>query len=230
VTAASDQASALARGALRADAPKLAVFDTRSGTIWYSGGRVAVVDVCLALPSGSVAACRRHHRRRPEPASLTLATDEYAPAARGGELTIRPPHRCSCSAPGPSAALLDIARARWACCIVDHRERCLRQAYRSVDRRLSQRPTPALRELAAERFDAALVMTHVADADLGRCALAGEDIAYIGLRVPAGGAATCAALLGHDALNGLPRSCALGGEDRRSRSPSAELQKLVICA
>jgi xanthine dehydrogenase accessory factor len=236
----------LARDALRADAPRLAVFDTRSDDdlIFGSGsgcrGRMHV----LALPSRS---SRRHVdaivdaglERHP----LTLATDELAPGLlASGELTIRPPPQVLMLGAGPEARpLLDIARTLgWYCCVVDHREALLAPGRVGVvDRRLQQRPAAALRELAAEHFDAALVMTHVADADLEALrSLASADIAYVGLLGPAGRRDELLARLSapeRDALNGrlhAPIGLPLGGEgpEAIALSIAAELQKLGIGA
>ena len=236
----------VARDALRAGAPRLAVFDTRSDDdlIFGSGsgcrGRMHV----LALPSRSSG---RHVdaiidaglERRP----LTLAIDELAPGLlASGELTIRPPPQVLVLGAGPEAPpLLDIARTLgWYCCVVDHREALLAPGRVGVvDRRLQQRPAAALRELAAERFDAALVMTHVADADLEALrSLASTDIAYVGLLGPAGRRDELLARLSapeREALNGrlhAPIGLPLGGEgpEAIALSIAAELQKLGIGA
>jgi xanthine dehydrogenase accessory factor len=236
----------LARDALRADAPKLAVFDTRSDDdlVFGSGSGCRGRMYVLALPSASSrlivdAIIDAGRNRRP----LRLTTDELAPGVlTSGELTIRPPPQVLMIGAGPEARpLLDIARTLgWYCCIVDHREALLAPARIGlVDRRLSQRPAPALRELAAERFDAALVMTHVADADLEALrALAGVDIEYIGLLGPAGRRDELLARLSApecDALNGrlhAPVGLPLGGKgpEAIALSIAAELQKLVIGA
>jgi xanthine/CO dehydrogenase XdhC/CoxF family maturation factor len=236
----------VARDALRAGAPRLAVFDTRSDDdlIFGSGsgcrGRMHV----LALPSRSSG---RHVdaiidaglERRP----LTLAIDELAPGLlASGELTIRPPPQVLVLGAGPEAPpLLDIARTLgWYCCVVDHREALLAPGRVGVvDRRLQQRPAAALRELAGERFDAALVMTHVADADLEALrSLASADIAYVGLLGPAGRRDELLARLSapeREALNGrlhAPIGLPLGGEgpEAIALSIAAELQKLGIGA
>lgn len=233
----------LARDALRAAAPQLAVFDTRSDDdlVFGSGsgcrGRMHV----LALPSGP---SRRHVdaiidaglARR----SLTLATAELAPGLlASGELTIRPPPQVLMLGAGPEARpLLDIARTLgWYCCIVDHREALLAPGRIGlVDRRLPHRPAAALRELAAERFDAALVMTHMADADLEALrALASVDIPYVGLLGPAGRRDELLAQLSaaeREALDGrlhAPVGLPLGGEgpEAIALSIAAALQKLV---
>jgi xanthine dehydrogenase accessory factor len=231
----------LARDALGADAPTLAVFDTRSDDdlVFGSGSGCRGRMYVLALPSASSrlivdaiidagrnrrpahahdrrarARCA-HERRVDDPAATTGAHDRRR--ARGAAAARYRPH------------------ARLYCCIVDHREALLAPARIGlVDRRLSQRPAPALRELAAERFDAALVMTHVADADLEALrALAGVDIEYIGLLGPAGRRDELLARLSapeRDALNGrlhAPVGLPLGGKgpEAIALSIAAELQK-----
>ena len=166
----------LAREALRAGAPRLKVFDTRSDDdlVFGSGsgcrGRMHV----LALPTTS-AASREHARcdhrlraraRRP----ITLALDALAPGLLdGGEVTIRPAPQVLVLGAGPEAPpLVRIGQTLgWYCIVADAREGLLApERIGHVDRVLPRRPAAALRELSGERFDAALVMTHVADADL----------------------------------------------------------------
>jgi xanthine dehydrogenase accessory factor len=237
----------LAREALRADAPKLAVFDTRSDDdlVFGSGsgcrGRMHVLALPATGPSGRHvdAIIDAGRDRRP----LTLATNELAPGLlASGEVTIRPPPQVLLLGAGPEARpLLDIARTLgWYCCVADHRETLLApERIGLVDRPLPLRPAAAMRELVGERFDAALVMTHVADTDLEAMrALADADIAYIGLLGPAVRRDELLARLSaeeRDALDGrlhAPVGLPLGGEgpEAIALSIAAQLQKLVIGA
>jgi xanthine dehydrogenase accessory factor len=186
----------LAREALLAGAPRLTVFDTRGDDdlVFGSGsgchGRMHV----LALPA--TAAATRHQldaiidagrARRP----ITLDLDTLAPGLLdGGEVTIRPVPQVLVIGAGPEARpLLRIGRTLgWYCCIADHREGMLApERIGPADRTVPRRPSAALRELSADRFDAALVMTHVADTDLEALrALARADVPYVGLLGPPG--------------------------------------------
>ena len=184
----------LAREALRAGAPRLTVFDTRGDDdlVFGSGsgcrGRMHV----LALP-GTPAGTREQvdaiidagSARRP----ITLTLHTLAPGLLDcGEVTIRPAPQVLVIGAGPEARpLLRIGQTLgWYCCIADSREGLLApQRIGRVDRVLPRRPAAALRELSGERFDAALVMTHVADTDLEALrALARANVPYVGLLGP----------------------------------------------
>jgi xanthine dehydrogenase accessory factor len=238
----------LARDALRADAPALAVFDTRGDDdlVFGSGsgcrGRMQV----LAIPATSEAG-RRHvdaiidaGRERH---ALTIATDELAPGVlTSGEVTIRPPPQVLMLGAGPEARpLLTIGRTLgWYCCVGDHRQAQLAtERIGRADRLLPLRPAAALHELAGERIDAVLVMSHMADADLEALrALAGSDIPYVGLLGPAGRRDELLARLSamdREALKGrlhAPVGLPLGGEGPEviALSIAAELQQAGIGA
>ena len=238
----------LARDALRAGAPRLKVFDTRSDNdlIFGSGsgcrGRMHV----LALPTTS-AACREQldaimaagRARR----SITLALDQLAPGLLdGGEVTIRPAPQVLVFGAGPEAPpLMGIGQTLgWYCCLADHRAGLLvPERIGHVDRMLSLRPAAALRELAGERFDAALVMTHVADTDLEALrVLAVADVSYVGLLGPPARRDELLARLDaseRDALRArlrAPLGLPLGGEgpEAIALAIAAELQKFVNSA
>jgi xanthine dehydrogenase accessory factor len=185
----------LAHEALRAGAPRLTVFDTQRDDDWLFGsgsgcrGRMHV----LALPAD--AAGSREHvdaivraglERRP----ISVALHALAPALlEDGEVTLRPSPQVLLLGAGPEVRpLLSIgATLGWYCCVADHREGLLAPlALGHADRVLRARPAEALQRLAAERFDATLVMTHVADSDLEALrALAGAEVPYVGLLGPA---------------------------------------------
>jgi xanthine dehydrogenase accessory factor len=185
----------LAREAMRAGAPRVTVFDTQRDDDWLFGsgsgcrGRMHV----LALPAD--AAGSREHvdaivraglERRP----IRFALPVLAPGLlEDGDVTLRPSPQVVLFGAGPEAApLLSIgATLGWYCSITDHREGLLTAGrVGHPDRVLHLRPAQALQRLAGEQFDAALVMTHVADADLEALrALAGTDVPYVGLLGPA---------------------------------------------
>ncbi len=186
--------AALAQECMRAGAPRVAVFDTRSDDdlLFGSGsgcrGRMQV----LALPGGDGssraqidAIIQADIERRP----VTLALMALAPGLfDAGEVTIRPSPRLLLIGAGPEARpLLRIGRALgWYFCISDHREALL-AADRAgeADRTIPLRPAPAIERLAREPFDAVLVMTHVASTDLEALrTLAAVDVPYIGLVGP----------------------------------------------
>jgi xanthine dehydrogenase accessory factor len=184
----------LAREAMHAGAPRATVFDTRSDDdlLFGSGsgcrGRMHV----LALPSGADgrrvqvdAIIEAGTERRP----LTLSLPGLAPGLfDAGEVTIRPLPQLLLIGAGPEAGpLLRIGRTLgWYCCVADHREALLTaERAREADRTVSLRPAPAIRRLADEHFDAALVMTHVASTDLEALrSLAPVDVPYVGLLGP----------------------------------------------
>jgi xanthine dehydrogenase accessory factor len=238
----------LAREALRAGAPRLKVFDTRSDDdlVFGSGsgcrGRMHV----LALP-GTAAASRAlvdaiidaGGARRP----ITLALDALAPGLLdGGEVTIRPAPQVLVLGAGPEAPpLVRIGQTLgWYCIVADAREGLLApERIGRVDRVLPRRPAAALRELSGERFDAALVMTHVADADLEALrALAVAQVPYVGLLGPPARRDELLARLDaseRDALRArlrAPLGLPLGGEgpEAIALAIAAELQKIVNSA
>jgi xanthine dehydrogenase accessory factor len=185
----------LAREALRAGAPRLAVFDTQRDDDWLFGsgsgcrGRMHV----LALPADAAGSCEHVDaivRAGIERRALSVALPALAPGLlEDGEVTLRPPLQVLLLGAGPEAPpLLSIgATLGWYCCVADHREGLLEPGrIGAPDRVLPARPAAALQRLVAERFDAALVMTHVADSDLEALhALADAEVPYVGLLGPA---------------------------------------------
>jgi xanthine dehydrogenase accessory factor len=238
----------LAREAMRAAAPRLAVFDTRSDDdlLFGSGsgcrGRMHV----LALPADANgsrehvdAIVRAGMGRRP----IVLDLQALAPLLLdAGEVVVQPSPRVLIFGAGPETRpMLDIARTLgWYCCVVDHREALLAPGRIGlVDRCLPMRPVPALRELAAENFDAALVMSHVAETDLESLrALSGVEIAYVGLLGPVGRRDELLAQLSaaeRETLDGrlhAPVGLPLGGEgpEAIALSIAAQLQQLLCGA
>ncbi|MGQ0657202.1 MAG: XdhC family protein [Chromatiales bacterium] len=185
----------LGREALSANAPRMTVFDTGSDNdlLFGSGsgcrGRMRV----LALPVRPGHACATldaiaeacAQRRR-----VMLPLPELAPALFvEGRLEFCPPPHLLLLGAGPEAPpLLRIARTLgWYSSVADHREGLLApERMREADRVLRQRPRAALAELAGDRFDAVLVMTHLASADLEALrALAAGNVPYVGLLGPA---------------------------------------------
>jgi xanthine dehydrogenase accessory factor len=185
----------LAREALAAGAPRDAVFDTRSDDdlVFGSGsgcrGRMRV----LALPVGPRQPCAPlesilagHDSRR----AVTLDLPALAPELFDhGQVSVRPPPALLLFGAGPETPpLLRIARALgWFAWLADHRDGLLvPDRVGEADRILRGRPTSALAEVAGEPIDAAVVMTHLAEHDLeALCALAGREVAYVGLLGPA---------------------------------------------
>jgi xanthine dehydrogenase accessory factor len=184
----------LAREALSAGAPRVTVFDTRSDDdlLFGSGsgcrGRMQV----LALPcepggpgDGVEAIIRAGIERRPVTLSLAALAPELFDA---GEVTVQASPQLLLVGASPEARpLLRIARTLgWYCSVADHREALLApERIGAADRVVALRPEPALRSLSGERFDAALVMTHVASTDLEALrGLATGDVPYIGLLGP----------------------------------------------
>lgn len=184
----------LARETLTGDSPRVAVFDTRSDDdlLFGSGsgcrGRMRV----LALPVRPGRACAAldavaeafAQRRR-----VTLPLPELAPTLFAeGRVEFRPPPHLLLLGAGPETPLLlRIARTLgWYGSVADHREALLTpERMREADRVLLRRPGPALAELAGEHFEAVLVMTHLASADLEALrALAMGSAPYIGLLGP----------------------------------------------
>jgi xanthine dehydrogenase accessory factor len=184
----------LGRDALVADTPCLNVFDTRS-------------DDDLIFGSGSGCRGRMHvvaipvRPDRPSPVFDRLATAwsahedvaielaELAPSLfTTGRVEIRSPTRLLAIGAGPEMPpLLRVARTLgWYTSVADHRDGLLeRGRVRDADVVARGRPAAALRELAARRIDAAIVMTHLADADLeALCTLAQSRVPYVGLLGP----------------------------------------------
>lgn len=184
----------LAREALGAGAPRLTVFDTRSDDdlVFGSGsgcrGRMHVLALPASHgPSGDQvdSVIRAGLERRP----LSLSLARLAPGLfEDGEVAIVPAPQVLIFGAGPEARpLLRIGRTLgWFCCLVDHREGLLAPArVADADRVLPSRPAMALAALRGERIDAALVMTHFADADLEALReLSGTDVPYVGLLGP----------------------------------------------
>jgi xanthine dehydrogenase accessory factor len=238
----------LAREALRAGAPRLKVFDTRSDDdlVFGSGsgcrGRMHV----LALPATAAASrdlvdaiIDAGGARRP----ITLALDALAPGLLdGGEVTIRPAPQVLVLGAGPEAPpLVRICQTLgWYCIVADAREALLAsERIGHVDRVLPRRPAAALRELSGERFDAALVMTHVADADLEALrALAVAEVPYVGLLGPPARRDELLARLDASERDALrvrlraPLGLPLGGEgpEAIALAIAAELQQIVNSA
>jgi len=184
----------LAREALSAGAPRVTVFDTRSDDdlLFGSGsgcrGRMQV----LALPcepgrpgDGVEAIIRAGIERRPVTLSLAALAPDLFDA---GEVTVQATPQLLLVGASPEARpLLRIARTLgWYCSVADHREALLApDRIGAADRVVPLRPEPALKAVSAERFDAALVMTHVASTDLEALrGLATRDVPYIGLLGP----------------------------------------------
>jgi xanthine dehydrogenase accessory factor len=184
----------LARGALAAGEPRDTVFDTRTDDdlVFGSGSgcrgrmRVLAVPVPPGGPSSVLDEILAAHDAR-RPARLSLGT--LAPRLQlAGEVTVQPPPLVLLLGAGPEAApLLRIARTLgWFAWVADHRAGLLaHDDLRAADRLIPARPAAALRELADERFDAAVVMRHSADNDLAALeALASRDVGYVGLLGP----------------------------------------------
>jgi xanthine dehydrogenase accessory factor len=184
----------LAREALRAGVPRMAVFDTRSDDdlLFGSGsgcrGRMQV----LALPcepgrpgDGVEEIIRAGVERRSVTVSLAMLAPDLFDA---GEVTVqRSPQLLLVGASPEARPLLRIARTLgWYGSVADHREALLApDQIGAADRVLPLRPEPALKAVSAERIDAALVMTHVASTDLEALrGLATRDVPYIGLLGP----------------------------------------------
>ena len=188
----------LGRTALAAAAPRDAVFDTRSDDdlVFGSGSgcrgrmRVLALPVAPGQPSAALEAivagfdARRHAR-------LDLAA--LAPALfDAGHVSIRPPPLLLLLGAGPEAPpLLRIARTLgWFAWVADHRDGLLgTDRLVEADRLVRGRPAAALAELAGERLDAAVVMTHLAGHDLEALRLlaareADYEVDYVGLLGP----------------------------------------------
>jgi len=157
-------------------------------------------------------------------------------------VTIRPAPQVLVFGAGPEAPpLMGIGQTLgWYCCLADHRAGLLvPERIGHVDRMLSLRPAAALRELSGERFDAALVMTHVADTDLEALrVLAVADVSYVGLLGPPARRDELLARLDASERAALrarlraPLGLPLGGEgpEAIALAIAAELQKVVNSA
>lgn len=184
----------LGRAAVAAAAPRDAVFDTRSDDdlVFGSGSgcrgrmRVLALPVAPGQPCAALEAIvagfdtRRHVR-------LDLVA--LAPALfDAGHVSIRPPPLLLLLGAGPEAPpLLRIARTLgWFAWVADHRDGLLgTDRLVEADRFVRGRPAAALAELAGERLDAAVVMTHLAGHDLEALrSLAAREVDYVGLLGP----------------------------------------------
>lgn len=184
----------LGRAAMTAGAPRDATFDTRSDDdlVFGSGsgcrGRMRVI----ALPSTPGQRCAAldaivagFEARRP----VTLALPTLAPELfDGGQVTLEPPPLLLLLGAGPEAPpLLRIGRTLgWFTWIADHRSGLLGSTQLGeADRIAHGRPAAALPNLAGEPFDAAVVMTHLAEHDLEALRMLSRlDVPYIGLLGP----------------------------------------------
>ncbi len=184
----------LGRDALVADAPCLNVFDTRSDDdlIFGSGsgcrGRMHVV----AIPVRPDRPSRVFDRLATAWSAREDVAIELAELAPGfftaGRVEIRSPTTLLAIGAGPEMPpLLRVARTLgWYTSVADHRDGLLDgERVRDADVVRRGRPAAALRELADQRIDAAIVMTHLADADLeALAALARSTVRYVGLLGP----------------------------------------------
>jgi xanthine dehydrogenase accessory factor len=184
----------LASEAIEAGAARVTVFDTRSDDdlVFGSGsgcrGRMHV----LAMPADA-GACGDHVdaiiHAATERRVLSLPLERLAPGLfADGEVVIRPVPQLLIFGAGPEARpLLRIGRTLgWFSCIADHREGLVANGrVADADRVLCLRATAAVQAISGERFDAALVMTHIAEADLEALrALSHTDVPYVGLLGP----------------------------------------------
>jgi xanthine dehydrogenase accessory factor len=233
----------LGRDALVADAPRLNVFDTRSDDdlVFGSGsgcrGRMHVVAIPIRPGRPSpvferlAAAWTRH-------ADVTIALAELAPDLfTEGRVEIRAPGSLVAIGAGPEMPpLLRVARTLgWYTSVADHRDGLLEpERVLDADRVTRGRPGAAIRELAGQRIDAAIVMTHLADADLEALAsLAPLPVPYVGLLGPAARRDELLARLDaatREALGGrlhAPVGLKLGGEgpEAIALAIAAELQQ-----
>jgi xanthine dehydrogenase accessory factor len=184
----------LARDALAAGEPRDAVFDTRSDDdlVFGSGSgcrgrmRVVALPVRAGLPCPALDALLEAHASQ-RPAQLALAT--LAPNLHlAQEATVRPPPLLLMIGAGPEALpLVRIAHTLgWFAWIADHRTALLEAPQlAAADRLLAARPAQVVAGLAQPHPDAAIVMTHTAEADLeALAALAASDVRYVGLLGP----------------------------------------------
>jgi xanthine dehydrogenase accessory factor len=233
----------LGRDALEADAPRMNVFDTRSDDdlIFGSGsgcrGRMHVVAIPVR-PGRPAPVFDRLAAAWATHADATIALAELAPDLfTTGQVEIRSPTRLLAIGAGPEMPpLLRVARTLgWYTSVADHRDGLLeRERVRDADLVTRGRPGRALRELAGQRIHAAIVMTHLADADLeALAALAQSAVPYVGLLGPLARRDELLARLGEshrEALRGrlhAPVGLRLGGEgpEAIALSIAAELQQ-----
>jgi xanthine dehydrogenase accessory factor len=234
----------LGRDALVADAPCLNVFDTRSDDdlVFGSGsgcrGRMHVVAVPVR-PDRISPVFERLTRAWRAREDATIEFVDLAPdLLSAGRVEIRAPTTVLAIGAGPETPpLLRIARTLgWYTSVADHRDGLLdEQRMRDADVVTLGRPAAALRELAGQRVDAAIVMTHLADADLeALAALARSPVRYVGLLGPPARRDELLARLGADeraTLRGrlhAPVGLRLGGEgpEAIAMAIAAELQQV----
>ncbi len=191
----------VARAALAAGRPALAQLDTATDDdlLFGSGsgcrGTMELLLIPQAPPEDGVATTLLDALGGGNTAhvSWTGAASEVArvsvePLASGTSVAIRPPPRLILFGAGPEApALTRIARELgWLVEVADHRPAlCDPLRLPAADRCRVARPAAALAERGDARLDAALVMTHVASADLEALrALAPLPVAFVGLLGP----------------------------------------------
>jgi xanthine dehydrogenase accessory factor len=233
----------LGRAALAADSPRLATFDTRSDhdLIFGSGsgcrGRMHVVAVPVrpGRISPEVEGMLTAWRERQ---TVSIALDSLAPElALGGRVEIRAPKVLVAFGAGPEMPpLLRIARTLgWYTCVADHRPGLLTaDRVAGLDLVVTARPAAAWSQLVTQRIDAAIVMTHLADADREALTmLARSTVGYIGLLGPPARRDELLSLLPADERNALtgrlhaPVGLPLGGEgpEAIAIAIAAELQR-----
>jgi len=234
----------LGRDALVADAPCLNVFDTRSDDdlIFGSGsgcrGRMHVVAVPVR-PDRISPVFERVAKAWRAREDVTIDLADLAPTLFStGRVAIRAPTTLLAIGAGPETPpLLRIARTLgWYTSVADHRDGLLDgERMRDADVVTHGRPTAALRELAGQRIDAAIVMTHLADADAEALAeLARSDVRYVGLLGPPARRDELLARLGDEARAALhgrlhaPVGLRLGGDgpEAIAIAIAAELQQV----
>jgi xanthine dehydrogenase accessory factor len=234
----------LGRDALVADAPCLNVFDTRSDDdlVFGSGsgcrGRMHVVAVPVR-PDRISPVFERLTRAWRAHEDATIELVDLAPGLlSAGRVEIRAPATVLAIGAGPETPpLLRIARTLgWYTSVADHRDGLLdEQRMRDADVVTRGRPAAAIRGLAGQRVDAAIVMTHLADADLeALAALARSPVRYVGLLGPPARRDELLARLGDDERAALrdrlhaPVGLQLGGEgpEAIAIAIAAELQQV----
>jgi xanthine dehydrogenase accessory factor len=233
----------LGRAALAADSPRLATFDTRSDDdlIFGSGsgcrGRMHVVAVPVR-PGRISPEVERMLAAWRERQSVAIELDSLAPAlGLSARVEIRAPSSLVAFGAGPEMPpLLRIARTLgWFTCVADHRPGLLSaDRVAGIDIVVAARPTAAWRQLVTQRIDAAIVMTHLADADReALTTLARSTVRYIGLLGPPARRDELLSLLPADDRNALtgrlhaPVGLPLGGEgpEAIAIAIAAELQR-----
>ena len=120
--------------------------------------------------------------------SLRAALDGAEAPSHVAVFSIPPPPRVLLLGAGPEVLpLLRFAHALgWRCSVADHRSGLLDAALGAgAEQVLPLRSAPALAQLAVERFDAVLAMSHLASADLAALqVLATREAGYVGLLGP----------------------------------------------